>query len=537
MVLPDSFHAAYSKALRLAQGWQRLLRQPVKLLPMHQVPAIRLRAMNHAPIQPSGHFVLYWMIANRRLTANFSLDRALELCGELHKPLVILEALRCDYRWASDRLHGFVLDGMRDNAAECQRYGITCFCYLEPAPHSGSGLLQALAADACAVVTDDFPCFFLPRMVNAAAGKLPVLLEAVDSNGLLPLRATEQVFARAFDFRRYLQKTLPAHLSQVPRNHPLRGAAIARHATLPAAITKRWLPANKDILEKGQSLLARLPIDHETRPSAIEGGHTAGRRRLMDFLRRKLSRYPAERNEPDLDATSGLSPYLHFGHLSVHEVFLELAQLEDWRPGKLPFQSTGARQGSWNMSGPAENFLDELVTWREAGFNFCSHRADYDRYDSLPLWARTTLERHARDERERLYTLEEFDSATTHDPLWNAAQNQIVREGRMHNYMRMLWGKKILEWSRSPREAARIMTELNNKYGIDGRDPNSYSGIFWVLGRYDRPWGPERPVFGTVRYMSSQNTARKLSVRGYLEKYAGRLPQDSPIRLSSAFER
>jgi deoxyribodipyrimidine photo-lyase len=374
-------------------------------------------------------------------------------------------------------------------------------------------------------------------MVTSAAGKLQVLLEAVDSNGLLPLRAAQQAFARAFDFRRYLQKTLPDHISQVPRNNPLRNAAFARHATLPATIAKRWPPANKDLLKKGPALLARLPIDHETRPSAIQGGHTAGRRRLVDFLRRKLSRYPHERNEPDLDATSGLSPYLHFGHLSAHEIFLELADLEDWRPGKLPFQSTGAREGWWNMSAPAENFLDELVTWREAGFNFSSHRADYDRYDSLPPWAQATLEAHARDERERLYSQEEFESASTHDPLWNAAQNQILREGRMHNYMRMLWGKKILEWSRSPREAARIMIELNNKYGIDGRDPNSYSGIFWVLGRYDRPWGPERPVFGTVRYMSSENTARKLSVRTYLEKYAGKSQRDFSARLSSASGR
>lgn len=489
---------------------------------MDRVPAIRIRAVNRAPAQPDGRFVLYWMTANRRLTANFSLDRALELCSEFHKPLVIFEALRCDYRWASDRLHSFVLDGMKENAAECERYGITYFCYLEPAPRSGSGLLQALAAEACAVVTDDFPCFFLPRMVKAAAGKLRVQLEAVDSNGWLPLRATEQVFARAFDFRRYLQKTLPNHFSSAPRNNPLHGAAIARHAALSGAIAKRWPPAHKDILEKGGSLLASLPIDHETPPAALQGGHAAGRRRLKDFLERKLSRYPDERNEPDMDATSGLSPYLHFGHLSTHEIFLELARIEDWRPEKLPLRSTGAREGWWNMSAPAENFLDELVTWREVGYNFSSHRPDYDRYDSLPSWARATLEEHARDERERVYTLQEFEFARTHDPLWNAAQNQIVREGRMHNYMRMLWGKKIIEWSRSPREAAEIMIELNNKYGIDGRDPNSYSGIFWVLGRYDRPWGPERPVFGKVRYMSSENTARKVSVRAFLERYGGK---------------
>ena len=168
----------------------------------------------------------------------------------------------------------------------------------------------------------------------------------------------------------------------------------------------------------------------------------------------------------------------------------------------------------------AEQFLDQFVTWRELGYNFSSHRpGDYDSFESLPDWALETLATHARDERAVIYTLKDFASARTHDALWNAAQRQLVSEGRIHNYMRMVWGKKILEWSRTPEEALEIMIELNNRYGLDGRNPNSYSGIFWCLGRYDRPWGPERPIFGKVRYMSSENTARKLHVKEYLEKY------------------
>jgi deoxyribodipyrimidine photo-lyase len=164
--------------------------------------------------------------------------------------------------------------------------------------------------------------------------------------------------------------------------------------------------------------------------------------------------------------------------------------------------------------------LDELITWREIGYNICSKRNDFDEYESLPEWARQTLAEHAADHRPYVYDLGEFESATTHDPLWNAAQNQLAREGRIHNYLRMLWGKKILEWSESPRDALATMIELNNKYALDGRNPNSYSGIFWVLGRYDRAWGPERPIFGKIRYMSSDNTARKVRVREYIEKYA-----------------
>jgi deoxyribodipyrimidine photo-lyase len=160
------------------------------------------------------------------------------------------------------------------------------------------------------------------------------------------------------------------------------------------------------------------------------------------------------------------------------------------------------------------------VTWRELGYNFCSLRPGFDRFESLPDWAKATLARHAQDPRATVYDLPSFAAAQTHDPLWNAAQTQLVREGRIHNYLRMLWGKKILEWTRSPEDALEVMIELNNRYALDGRDPNSYSGIFWVLGRYDRPWGPERPIFGTVRYMSSANTARKMSVKGYLRRFA-----------------
>ena len=180
----------------------------------------------------------------------------------------------------------------------------------------------------------------------------------------------------------------------------------------------------------------------------------------------------------------------------------------------------GSREGWWGMSSNAEAFLDQLITWRELGYNMCAHQQDCDRYESLPAWARETLDRHRDDLRPIVYDLVQFECAETHDPLWNAAQRQLTREGRLHNYLRMLWGKKILQWTRSPEEALEIMIHLNNKYALDGRNPNSYSGIFWILGRYDRPWGPERQVFGKIRYMSSQNTARKLRLKQYLTKYA-----------------
>jgi deoxyribodipyrimidine photo-lyase len=259
----------------------------------------------------------------------------------------------------------------------------------------------------------------------------------------------------------------------------------------------------------------------------VTGGSQAANKRLRLFLRQKLDSYAEGRHDPAEDGTSGLSPYLHFGHISTHEIFAAVAKHEHWKPERLALRSNGSRSGWWGMSVSAESFLDQLITWRELGFNCCHWRENYDRYESLPAWSRKTLGGHTGDRRPYQYALDEFANAETHDRLWNAAQTQLLIEGRIHNYLRMLWGKKILEWTRSPEEALGVMIELNNRYALDGRDPNSYSGIFWCLGRYDHPWGPERPIFGTVRYMSSKNAARKLNVRQYLLKY-------SPQRLSAS---
>jgi deoxyribodipyrimidine photo-lyase len=240
---------------------------------------------------------------------------------------------------------------------------------------------------------------------------------------------------------------------------------------------------------------------------------------LERFMTSKLSGYSEARNEPEQQGSSWLSPYLHFGHVSPHAVFQRLAEVTNWNQGKLG-KPNGKMTGFWNMGPDAEAFVDQLMTWREIGFNQCWRDPRYDRFESLPDWAQKTLQDHESDHRDWTYTLEEFEQAKTHDPLWNAAQRQLVRDGRMHNYLRMLWGKKILHWSRTPREALQVMIELNNKYALDGRDPNSYSGIFWVLGRYDRAWGPEREIFGKIRYMTSESTQSKFRVKNYIAKYS-----------------
>ena len=487
------------------------------------VPASRIRICNNAPIRGDGEFVLYWMIAFRRLSSNFSLQRAVELAVELRKPLVIFEPLRIGYQWASDRIHRFVIDGMAENAARIavlKNPGVLYFPYVEPQADAGKGLLAALAQHACAVVTDDFPSSFLPRMVAAAASRLPVRLESVDSNGLLPLRATDRVFTTAFSFRAFLQKQLPAHLEEFPKANPLKGVRLSPLKSLPPEITTRWPAVSAGLLAGDGAELAALPIDHSVGRVEADGGSTVARHRLTKFLNQHLPHYAAGANDPDADNRSGLSPYLHFGHISSHELFQELMTREEWSPASLGEKTGGKREGWWGASPGAESWLDEFITWRELGYNMTSHRDDYDQYESLPDWAQATLARHEHDPRDDVYSLEQFAAAATHDPLWNAAQTQLVREGRIHNYLRMLWGKKILEWTASPRDALNVMIELNNKYALDGRNPNSYSGIFWILGRYDRPWGPERPIFGNIRYMSSENTRKKIRVREYLKTYS-----------------
>jgi deoxyribodipyrimidine photo-lyase len=485
-----------------------------------EVPAIRIRTANAEEVRADGEFVLYWMIANRRASWNFNLQRAIDWAAEVKKPLVVLEALRCDYRWASDRFHRFVIQGMADNSVAFAKSPVTYFPYLERKHGDGSGMLAALAKHACVVVSDDFPCFFLPRMVAVAARQIPVLFELVDSNGILPMHAAEKVFARAFDFRRFLQKNLPPHLLELPEAEPLKNLKLPRLESLPAEITKRWPAETVGSLKKLAGNLSEFPIDHSVGPGLLDGGEVAGRKQTKLFLGKRLCRYADERNQPQEEVASGLSPYLHFGHVSAHEVFAETMSREGWNTKKLAVRATGSSSGWWGTSPPAESFLDELITWRELGYNMCYQRSDYDRYSSLPDWAQKTLAKHADDPREFTYTLEEFAESRTHDPLWNAAQMQLVRDGRIHNYLRMLWGKKILEWSSTPQDALATMIELNNKYAVDGRNPNSYSGIFWVLGRYDRAWGPERPIFGKIRYMSSENTARKVKVKEFIQKYA-----------------
>jgi deoxyribodipyrimidine photo-lyase len=477
-----------------------------------------MRALNEGAFNPQGEYILYWMTACRRPFYNFALQHAAEQAEKRQQPLLIFEALPCDAPFASDRFHQFILEGMADNREHFRTTNVSYYPYAETAPGAETELLTALAKSASMVVTDDHPGTYIARKIQSAAKGTSVRVEAVDSNGLLPLRAAARVFTTAYSFRRFLQKTLAGHLFEFPQNDPLKGKRLPQLQALPEKIVKRWPLITAQLLTAAPQALAPLPIDHRVAPTSESGGWREANLYLQRFLEERLPGY-LQRNEPEQQVTSELSPYLRNGHIATHQIVAELFAQENWSIGRLAHEAKGKRSGWWGLSEVAESFLDELVTWREIGFNAAAYLPEYDQYRTLPGWALESLDKHQSDPRPVLYHLERFEQAQTHDPLWNAAQNQLLTEGRIHNYLRMLWGKKILEWSPDAATALQTMLTLNDKYALDGGDPNSVSGVFWCLGRYDRAWGPERPIFGKIRYMTSENTARKFSVKSYLRRY------------------
>jgi len=492
----------------------------------------RVRLANAQKPVPNRDYVLYWMQAFRRLDRNHALDQALAWSIELKKPLVVYEGLRLDYPWASARHHRFMLDGMKANAKRAKKLGINYWPFVETPELPAKGLLRKLSAKACMVITDDYPAFIVPGQIQSLAAKIDVPLLAIDGNCMVPLSQLGSTVSAAAHLRPRIHKLFAESWGQRAVADPEFPKTVRTKVEPPF---ETWNPAcNLD------SFIVSLPIDQTVPPVAgIEGGNDAGRIALGKFLTEKLNRYGMGRNNPDdpqRTAASSLSPFLRHGHLSIQEVVEEvLKSAGDWQPGQLDLSNRGKREGYFHPDANVNSFLDEAMTWRDVGYHWHYRRmldsgirnADWKSIDgekipsyqdlksTLPAWALRSLNNHATDSRELVYTLQEWEQAKTHDPLWNAAQTELIQTGRIHNYLRMLWGKKVIEWSNSPEEAFLILEHLNNKYAIDGRDPNSYTGILWCFGLFDRPWAPERKVFGTIRFMSSGNTAKKFKLDGY----------------------
>jgi deoxyribodipyrimidine photo-lyase len=481
----------------------------------------RLQALNEARTNGSADYVLYWMQACRRLERNHALDHAAAIADELGRPLVVYEGVRLDYPWASRRLHRFLLEGMQANAARAEALGLSYWPFVETTPGGARGLLRRLAARACLVVTDDFPCFIFPAQSAALARSVEVPVIAVDSNSVVPLSLLGPPVSAAAHLRPRLHKAFAEAWGHRARKAPRLSREACRRVVAPF---ETW--RTNDLA----SFVDTLPLDPSVPPvPQTPGGTKAARDRLRAFTRRRLRGYAEARSvpaSPENGHASGLSPYLHFGHISIEEVVeAVLATTGSWTTDELRVHNRGKREGYFTDDADVNSFLDEALTWRDVGHHW--HRTrQHDALSletALPAWALRSLGAHSADRRAFVYTRDELEAAATHDPLWNAAQRELVVSGSIHNYLRMLWGKKVLEWSASPAEAYRTLEHLNNRYALDGRDPNSYTGILWCFGLFDRPWAPERPVYGVVRYMSSQNTARKFDLKPYYA-YVASLP-------------
>lgn len=485
---------------------------------MKNINSYRKFSRNDKNPNKEGDYVLYWMQINRRFQYNYALEYAVAWANKLGKPLLIYEGLAIDYPWASDRFHWFVMQGMKENLDFAQEKELNFFSYLEPKSEAGKGLFYQLAEKACMVVSDEYPVFIIKKYNERVAGKLEIPYITIDSNGIIPLGITEKDPYSAYLFRKIMQKHFLEGFTNPPEKDPIKKLENRDKIELPKEFLQKY-PRADELMKDIPKTVSKLDLDHSVEMIEMKGTRKAALEKLDHFINSSLMEYDEKRNHPDEKKTSGLSGWLHFGKISEYEIVKAALdhQPKDWSLESLT-PNGGKNTGFFNGEDNIQGFLDEVITWREVGFHFAHHRDDYAEFDSLPNWALSTMEEHKKDEREWEYSYEEFEQSKTHDELWNAAQTQLRETGIIHNYLRMLWGKKVIEWTPDHRTALDYLIELNNKFAIDGRDPNSYSGIFWCFGRFDRAW-QEREIFGKLRYMTSDSTRKKVRLKQYLDKY------------------
>ncbi|CAN5230862.1 deoxyribodipyrimidine photolyase [soil metagenome] len=466
----------------------------------------------------SGDYVLYWMQINRRFHYNFALEYAVGWANKLGKPLLILEAFSCDYSWATDRSHTFMMQGMKEHLDYATNNELNYVSFVENEPGQYDTLLKNLASHASVLITDEYPVFIMRKRNETYPKKLELPYITVDSNGLIPLGLTEKDPYSAYIFRKIMQKNFIEAFTNPPLKNPLKELNNREEIQLATSCFED-LPEAEQALNNISEFIADLNIDHSVPPVDLNGTRQAALGILGHFIKNSLPEYDEKRNHPDEKKTSQLSPWLHFGKISEYEIVYAVLkhQPEGWDLDKITFNN-GSAGGFFNGNPNIDSFLDEVITWREVGFHFAHHRDDYDQFESLPDWALKTMEEHKDDPRGHMYSYEELAQSKTNDEVWNAAQTQLREEGIIHNYLRMLWGKKVIEWTPDYRTALEYLIELNNTYAIDGRDPNSYSGIFWCFGRFDRAW-QERSIFGKLRYMTSYSTRKKVKLQNYMETY------------------
>jgi deoxyribodipyrimidine photo-lyase len=437
---------------------------------------------------------------NRRVDANHALLYAVEIANRLNVPVLVYEALTCTYEYANDRLHTFILEGVPENARRLQKAGMGYVFYLRRTLKDANNTFYEVAKDAAAIVTDDYPAF-IARTHNASVpGRVDAAYYVVDSSCIVPMSEIPHRQYGAYTIRPRIHRLLPTYL--VPAD---RLRVEQRFSGVIPEFHTEVTPANV------RGLVASCQIDHSVPPSTeFQGGSLAAEKLLKTFLHDKLRNYGQGRNEPSENATSHMSPYLHFGQISALEIALRVSEYA--KEHKLI----------------ADEYLEELIVRRELAFNYARFVEDPGDLKNLPEWCRLNMQRHAKDKRDPVYSPEQFERAETHDELWNATQREMLERGKIQGYYRMYWGKKIIEWSRSYDEAAKTMIDIHGRYALDGRDPNTYTNIFWCFGLHDRPW-PERPIFGKMRYMSLEGMRRKTNIRAYIDQMNGQLAEQQAL--------
>ncbi len=442
----------------------------------------RVTELNEAPEQP-GEYVLYWMQNSQRADFNPALEVAIAEANRLGLPVLVGFGLTADYPEANARHYAFMLEGLVETERALRRRGLGFVIRLGSPDDVALSLGQRAALVVC-----DRGYLRLQRdwRARVAAGAGRRVLQ-VEGDVVVPIElASTKAEMGARTLRPKLLRVRDQFLHPLRRQHPRRSADNIKAA---CDVDLTDIPA----------LLARLGVDHSVPPVGdIRGGYKEAKRRLNQFVARRLQRYVAGRAHPGEAEVSTLSPYLHFGQISPAEVALAARDAE------------AANENN-------ASFLEELIVRRELAMNFVQTTPNYDRYDCLPKWARQTLAAHRRDRREHVYSFGHLTRADTHDPYWNAAMREMLLTGYMHNHMRMYWGKKVLEWSSSPEEGYATLLRLNNKFFLDGRDANSYANVGWVFGLHDRPW-PERPIYGKVRSMTASGLRRKTDIDDYVRK-------------------
>lgn len=448
----------------------------------------RVQLLNAESPNNEGKYILYWMQMFKRVSYNHALDFAIRQANERKLPLIVYEGLKFYYPWASDRLHTFILEGVEEKRKAFEQLGIKYIFYLQKDKNAPKQIVKKLCEKAALLVTDDFPCFIIPDHNAAIVRKAKIPVYAVDSNGIIPMSHFEKEEYAAYTIRPKINKILDKYLKPFEETK-INIKSSDLEIDCPDTII------NEKNLAKA---VAGCAIDHSVKPSEIYHGGTAnGRKRLKFFIEKILPDYDETRNKPEIDGSSRLSSYLHFGFLSPLEIALAV------KDSDAPKKSKDA-------------FLEELIVRRELSYNFTRFNKNYDSLKSLPEWVQQTMREHIDDRREKIYTLEQMENCATYDELWNATQREMLVTGEVHNYVRMLWGKLVIGWTNSYEEAFAILEHLNNKYCLDGRNPNSYAGILWCFGKHDRPW-MEREVFGKMRYMTSNSTGKKFDSKKYIE--------------------